>query len=423
MTEVILVEDDDDLRDATVETLEREGFRVHAFNCAAPALRSLSPDFTGVILSDLRMPGFSGLEFLDQAQSRARDVPFILITAHGDIPVAIRAVRAGAFDFLEKPCSPELMLTALRRAQAMRDMHLENARLRQARIDERMIGRSPVMQDLRQRLRSLAGLHLDLLIAGETGTGKELAARLLHDLSPHAAGPFVAVNCGALTEAEIDRELFGTSDTKGLVARAEGGSLYLDELEAMPDILQGRLLRVVETREITPLGAAPRPVELRVLASVKRLPEALIEEGKLRLDLFHRFNAAIALPPLRDRDGDALLLIDHFVADAARRHDLPKPHLDNSLRQRIGNHPWPGNVREARNYAEGLVIGLDEGLVPAPGGGTSNTPRYDAAMSSFEARLLRSALIQTGGRKSDAAELLGVPRKRLYLRLRHHGML
>lgn len=423
MTEVILVEDDDDLRDATVETLEREGFRVHAFNCAAPALGALSPDFTGVILSDLRMPGLSGLEFLDQAQSRARDVPFILITAHGDIPVAIRAVRAGAFDFLEKPCSPELMLTALRRAQAMRDMHLENARLRQARIDERMIGRSPVIQDLRQRLRSLAGLHLDLLIAGETGTGKELVARLMHDLSPRAAGPFVAVNCGALTEAKIDRELFGTSDTKGLVARAEGGSLFLDELEAMPDMLQVRLLRVVETREITPLGAAPHPVELRVLASVKRPPEALIEEGKLRLDLFHRFNAAIALPPLRDRDGDALLLIDHFVAEAARRHDLAKPHLDNSLRQRIGNHPWPGNVREARNYAEGLVIGLDERLAPAPVGGTSNIPRYDAAMASFEARLLRSALIQTGGRKSEAAELLGVPRKRLYLRLRHHGML
>lgn len=423
MAEVMLVEDDDDLRHATVETLEREGFRVHAFDNAAPALAALSSDFPGVILSDLKMPGLSGLELLDQASSRAPDVPFILITAHGDIPAAIRAVRAGAYDFLEKPCSPELMLTALRRAQSMRDVHLENARLRQTRIDDRLIGRSPLMQDLRQRLRALAGLQLDLLITGETGTGKELAARLLHDLSPRAAGPFVAVNCGALTEAEIDRELFGTSDAMGLVARAEAGSLYLDELESLPDNLQARLLRVVETREITPLGAAPRPVELRVLASVKRPPSALIEEGRLRLDLFHRFSAAITLPPLRERGDDAHFLIAHFVAESAMRHDLPKPHLGSDLRQRIATHHWPGNVREARNFADGLVIGLDAALAPAPIERADDPPRLDAAIAAFEARLLRSALMRTGGRKSEAAELLGIPRKRLYLRLRHHGLL
>ncbi|ABL72718.1 sigma-54-dependent transcriptional regulator [Paracoccus denitrificans] len=423
MPEVMLVEDDADLRQATAETLELAGFRVHAFDAAAPALDVLRPDFPGVILSDLRMPGLSGLDFLDRARGVAPDVPFVLITAHGDVPAAIRAMRGGAHDFLEKPCAPELMLDVLKRAQAMRDLHLENARLRQIRIEDRLIGRSAAMQDLRQRLRALAGLQLDLLIAGETGTGKELVARILHDLSPRGEGPFVAINCGALSEPEVDRELFGTSDAPGLIARAEGGTLYLDELESMPDGLQVRLLRVVESREITPLGAAPRPVDLRILGSVKRPPDVLTAEGRLRADLFHRFNATLPLPSLREREDDAALLVTHFAAEAAARHDLPKPHIDSVLRRRIAYHDWPGNVREARNLAERLVIGLDTDFpTPGPGGETAGMG-YDAAMEGFEARLLRSALIQTGGRKAEAAALLGIPRKRLYLRLRHLDML
>lgn len=426
MPEVMLVEDDDDLRQATAETLELAGFRTHVFDAAAPALAALSPDFPGVILSDLRMPGLSGLDFLDRVRKIAPEVPFVLITAHGDVPAAIRAMRGGAHDFLEKPCQPELMLDVLKRAQAMRDLHLENLRLRQtgieARMDDRLIGRSPVMCELRQRLRALAGVQVDLLIAGETGTGKELAARLLHDLSPRGAAPFVAINCGALNEAEVDRELFGAGDGPGLIARAEGGTLYLDELESMPDGLQVRLLRVLEQREITPLGAAPRPVDLRILGSVKRPPDTMAAQGRLRADLFHRFNATLPLPPLREREDDAALLVAHFAAEAAARHDLPKPHVDSALRRRIALHDWPGNVREARNLAERLVIGLDTSLptqgapAEAPGQG------YDAAMEGFESRLLQSALIETGGRKAEAAALLGIPRKRLYLRLRHLGL-
>lgn len=429
LQQVMLVEDDADLRLATAETLELAGFRVLEFNAAAPALAALRPDFPGVILSDLRMPGLSGLDFLDRARERVPDVPFILITAHGDVPAAIRAMRGGAHDFLEKPCPPQLMLDVLRRALAMRRLHLENARLRDrldrgAAPEERLIGRSPAMQDLRRKLRTLAGLQVDLLIAGETGTGKELVARVLHDLSARADGAFIAVNCGALNASEVDRELFGTSDSVGLIARAEGGTLYLDELESMPEALQVRLLRVLDAREITPLGAAPRRVDLRIFGSVKRPPDALLADGVLRPDLFHRFNVALHLPPLRERGDDAALLIAHFAAQAAARHDLPKAHIDDALRRRIAWHDWPGNVREARNLAERLVIGMDPGL-PAQGGTTDETtrPGYDAAMDEFESRLLRAALIETGGRKAEAASLLGIPRKRLYLRLRHHDML
>ena len=427
--QVMLLEDDADLRQATVETLELAGFRVLQFAAAVPALAALRPDFPGVILSDLRMPGMSGLDFLDQVRERAPDVPFILITAHGDVPAAIRAMRAGAHDFLEKPCPPMLMLDVLRRAQAMRSLQLENLRLRD-RLDrggapeKRLIGRCAAMEQLRHKLRTLSGLKVDLLIAGETGTGKELVARVLHDLSCGADSPFIAVNCGALSAEQVDRELFGSGDSPGLIARAEGGTLYLDELESMTEALQARLLRVLDVREITPLGEAPRQVELRVLGSVKGSPDTLLAEGRLRADLYHRFNAVLQLPPLRERGGDAELLVTHFAAEAAARHGLPKVHIDEALRRRIAWHVWPGNVREARNLAERLVIGLDPGL-PQEGEqpGAEVRPDFDAAMEEFEARLLRAALMETGGRKTEAAKLLGIPRKRLYLRLRHHGML
>ena len=269
----------------------------------------------------------------------------------------------------------------------------------------------------------LAALRVDLLIAGETGTGKELVARILHGLSPRRDGPFVAINCGALTAADIDRELFGDSTTPGRIARAESGTLYLDALETMPDALQVRLLRVLETREITPLGDSSRQLDLRILGSVKQDPARLLAEGRLRADLYHRFNAgALRLPPLRDRPGDAEALLEHFIAEAARRHSLPKPAIPADLRRQLDWHRWPGNIREVRTVAERLVIGLDVSLTEAAAGTPAVTECYDAAMAAFESRLLQAALLQTGGRMAEAADLLGIPRKRLYLRLRQHGL-
>ncbi|PZX56254.1 two-component system C4-dicarboxylate transport response regulator DctD [Cereibacter changlensis] len=425
----MLVEDDADLAQATAETLESAGFVVEAHASAAPALAALGPDWPGVVLSDLRMPGMSGLDMLDRARVVAPAVPFIVITGHGDVAAAIRAMRAGAHDFLEKPCDPDLLIDILRRAVEMRRLQLENAALRQRLASsvlptDRLLGRSPVMQDLRRRVAALAGLRVDLLIAGESGTGKELVARCLHDMSARREGPFVALNCGALTEADVDRELFGVAgEHPGRIASAQGGTLYLDELESMPDALQVRLLRVLEAREITPLGGPARAVDLRILGSVKADPAALIAEGRLRADLYHRFNAgALKLPPLREREGDALLLIGHFADEAAARHNLPKPVLSPTLRRQAEYHHWPGNVREARNLAERLVIGLEPSFAPIGGAAPVPVESYDRAMESFENRLLQAALLQTGGRKAEAAELLGIPRKRLYLRLRQHGL-
>lgn len=425
---ILLVEDDADLREATQATLEAAGFTVQAHAAAATALAVLAPDWPGAVLSDIRMPGLSGLDFLDAGRAKAPEVPFVLITAYGDVAGAIRAMRAGAHDFLEKPCAPDLLIDVLRRACAMRRLSLENATLRAQLAQagsplDRLIGRSAAMVDLRRRLSGLAALRVDLLIAGETGTGKELAARLLHALSSRRDGPFVAVNCGALTEGDVDRELAGTAEHIGRIAQADGGTLYLDALETMPDALQVRLLRVIEAREVTPLGALPRALDLRIIGSVKDDPARLIAAGRLRADLFHRFNAgALRLPPLRDRDDDALLLVEHFAREAATRHDLPRPAIDAALRRRLRYHDWPGNVREARNVAERLVIGLDVDLTPADTDLPPLASGYDAAMEGFENRLLQAALLQTGGRKAEAAALLGMPRKRLYLRLRHHGL-
>lgn len=426
--QILLVEDDTDLRAATAETLEGAGFVVSAHATAAPALAALSPDWPGVILSDVRMPGMSGLDFLDAARAVAPEVPFVLITGHGDVASAIRAMRAGAHDFLEKPCAPELLVDVLHRAVAMRRLALENAALRDRLAVavsplDRLIGRSDAMAELRRRVAALAGLRVDLLIAGETGTGKELVARILHALSPRRDGPFVAINCGALTEADVDRELFGDAEAPGRIARADGGTLYLDELEAMPDALQVRLLRVLETREIVPLSRPPRHLDLRILGAVKDQPSHLVAEGRLRADLFHRFNAgALRLPALRDRPGDAELLLEHFAAEAAARHNLAKPTIPAELYRQAGWHRWPGNVREVRTIAERLVIGLDTALTDVMPNSPRVTEGYDAAMEGFESRLLQAALLQTGGRKAEAADLLGIPRKRLYLRLRHHGL-
>lgn len=279
------------------------------------------------------------------------------------------------------------------------------------------------MVDLRRRLVALAGLQVDLLIAGETGTGKELVARILHTLSKRREGPFVAVNCGALAEADVDRELFGDGEGPGRLARAEGGTLFLDELEAMPEALQVRLLRVLEAREIVPIGGTPRILDVRILGSVKDDPVRLVSQGRLRGDVFHRFNAgALRLAPLRERQGDAELLLEHFAAEAAIRHGLPKPRVPAELRRQAGWYRWPGNVREVRTIAERLVIGLDTTLSEGQPDIPRVTESYDAAMDAFESGLLQSALLQTGGRKAEAADLLGIPRKRLYLRLRHHGL-
>ncbi|KAE9625909.1 sigma-54-dependent transcriptional regulator [Parasedimentitalea maritima] len=418
MTEplVYIVDDDDDLREAVLDTLEDAGLPATGFCSANLALPQLNPEWPGVVVSDIRMPGMGGMEFLHAARDQYPEVPFVVITGHGDVQTAINAMKAGAFDFLEKPTRPEYLVDVVRRALEMRRLQIENSNLKSIVADggalkTRFIGRSKVMRALRKEILAVAPLKVDVLLLGETGTGKELAAQCIHDLSPSAETQFQTVNCGTLTEEKWLTEI------EARLAGADGGVLFLDELEALPEPLQLRLLALIEVRGID----GPR-----IIASLQTDPSQLIADGRLRADLFYRINVAqISLPPLTERENDLFVLLEFFIRDAVARHRLKLPEITQEMLNPLRVHTWPGNVRELRNAAEKMVIGLPLSLTP----GTSDAKApfgqdesYDDAIARFEKALLRHALMQAGGRKGQAAESLGIPRKRLYLRLKTLGL-
>lgn len=414
---IFVVDDDADLRGALIDLLGSQGLPARGFDCGEALLRDLDPEWDGVVLCDMRMPGLSGLQVLAEVRKLAPEVPVVMLTAHGDIRTAVTAVRQGAMDFLEKPAAPDVLKAALTRALNIRRLQIENRRLRQ-RIERgtdmrvRLMGRSAPMRALRGEVIAVAPLDVDVLLRGEPGTGKDLAARCLHDLSPRE-GDFVALACEGLTEANFDGIVHGEGDGRaGALQLAQGGTLYLDRVDALAEPLQARLLAVLDRRNA---GGA-----LRIVSSVA---EAGAARRALRDDLYYRLAVAeIALPPLRDREDDFFLLFEHFVGDAVARHRRRFPDVAADELRRLRAHRWPGNLRELRNAAERLVIGLrvslSEGREVEPG-----SLDYDRAMADFEASLLRAALLRTRGRKGEAAEMLRIPRKRLYLRLRACNLL
>ena len=416
---VYIVDDDEDLREAVLDTLQSAGLAAQGFATARAALARLDPEWPGVIVSDIRMPGMDGMDFLRAARDVAPDVPFVLITGHGDVQTAIAAMKAGAYDFIEKPARPEYLVGIVRRALEMRRLQIENSALRDmleggGPLRARLIGRSKAMREVRRAVLAVAPLDVDVLLIGETGTGKETAARAIHDISPRAEAPFEAVNCGALSDAGWAQAMEGA---QGHLARAGEGTLFLDALESLAEPLQPRLLALLERRA----GEGPR-----VLAALKGEPARLIAEGRLRADLYYRINVAqIVLPPLAERENDIFQLLEHFIREAAARHELKLPEVTPEALRRLRAHDWPGNVRELRNVAEKMVIGLPLALAPRLSDGPApidGEEGYEAAMARFERALLRHALLQAGGRKGAAAESLGIPRKRLYLRLKALGM-
>ena len=421
---IFIVDDDPDLLSAMVEIVQAAGLPARGFARGRAMLGDLDPEWDGMILSDMRMPELSGLDLLDQARAMAPGVPFVLITAHGDVRSAVQAIRRGAFDFIEKPAPPEYLLAVIRRALETRRLQLENRRLKEriARgtdLRARLLGRSVAMRNCRRELAAVAPLRVDVLLFGEAGTGKQLAARALHDFSG-VDGEFVPVNAGGLTEANFDAILLGDGDGPGAIAAAQGGTLYLDRAQEMAPALQHRLLTLMEAR-------GPAGGDFRVIASAHGAIADLRRDGALTDDLYYRLSLAeVELPPLRDREGDVYLLLAQFLRESAARHDRRFPELSRAELAPYRSYHWPGNLRELRNVAEKLVIGLKVTLQPPARAGVAGSAidalEYDDAMREFESSLLRAALNKTGGRKADAATLLGMPRKRLYLRMRACGM-
>lgn len=435
---VVLVDDDPEVLFAYRQTLELDGFGVTAVSSANAGIDALSPDIATVVVSDVRMPAGDGFGLLEAVQAIDPDIPVVLVTGHGDVPMAIKAVRAGAWDFIEKPADPIRFMETVRRAFAHRILILENRALKaeasgQDPFSARLVGRSSAIERLRRILRTLAEAETDVLLLGETGTGKEVAARALHDFGRRRDGRFVAVNCGAIPETMIESELFGHEPGAftgarerriGKIEHASGGTLFLDEIESMPMTAQIRLLRVLQERTIERLGSNKEiPVDIRVVAATKADLAALAGKGAFREDLVYRLNVVtVRLPPLRERRDDVPVLFNHFLGLAAARQARAAPSLAPAFLEKLQQQDWPGNVRELRNAAERYLLGLDEDEPPRTDGSRHGMLTLEQQVDMAERRVIEEALTRFGGRIGATAEALGITRKTLYLKMKKHDL-
>jgi two-component system, NtrC family, C4-dicarboxylate transport response regulator DctD len=424
--QVIFIEDDEALRIATIQTLELAGLKVRAFASADAAIVEISPDFGGVIVSDIRMRGMDGLQMFARVRAIDPDIPVILVTGHADVGMAIGALSGGAFDFLTKPFAGDHLIASIRRALETRLLVLDNRRLRAlAEAQEDMgplIGDSSAIAHLRATIRKLAALDFDVLIEGETGTGKDLVARLLHRHGKRRNQAFVTVNCGALEEGFAEAELFGDASFRtaqrrsprlGQIETANRGVLYLDDIDSMSLRVQARLLGLLDQRDSEPGGSTyPRPPDMRVIATSKVELGKLVQEGRFRSDLLYRLNTVrLRLPPLRERREDIPALFAFFIAEARAQLGTREFKLSDKARRDLTSHDWPGNARELKNYAVKEVLGLTDG--PDQNPNSSQLP-LNERVRRFEAWVIEEALRSTRGNVTAAQAILGVPRKTLY---------
>ncbi len=426
---VYLVEDDEAVLRACSQALKLAGIAVRTFRSAEQALAALGDEPPLAVVSDVRMSGLSGLELLDRMQKHDRDVPVILITGHGDVSMAVQAMRAQAYDFIEKPFNSTRLVDVVRRAMEKRALLQENRALREqlgSLREQPLIGQSESIQKILRTIDSLAATDVDVLILGETGTGKEVVAHALHTRSGRQ-GPFVALNCGALPESVFESEMFGhesgafTGADKrriGKIEYANGGTLFLDEIESMPLALQVKLLRVLQERSLERLGGnASIPVDCRIVAATKVNLKRLSEQGSFRADLYYRLNVVtIELPPLRQRLNDIAPLMTYFLSQAARRFNREAPAWGEQDLFRWQQHDWPGNVRELKAASERLCLGIGDGLEPTG----AATVSLAARLENYERLLIREALRNAKGNVAEAAERLHLPKKTLYDKLARH---
>ncbi len=434
---VFLVEDDTAVRKGCEQALSLADIAVRGFANGEAMLAALAAAHPALVVSDVRLPGKDGLEVLREVRRFDRELPVLLMTGHGDVAMAVEAMREGAHDFIEKPFPSERLIAAVRSGLEKRALIVENRLLKERIAGQgeggagRIVGQSPPMQRLRQLVGTLAPTGVDILINGETGSGKEVVARAIHEASGRR-GAFVAINCGALPETVFESELFGheagafTGAGKRRIGRIEhagGGTLFLDEIESMPLNLQVKLLRVLQERSVERLGSnSAIPVDCRLVAASKADLKALSDAGQFRADLYYRLNVvSLDLPPLRQRREDIALLMAQFLHEAAERFKRPVATWTPADLARWSAHDWPGNVRELKNVAERWALGMPDAL------GTAATPAATAIslaeqVDRAERSIIEAALRQCAGNVARTAECLQTPKKTLYDKLTRHGI-
>lgn len=443
---VFIIDDEESMRLAISQWLALSDYEVESFSLGEKALKELSPDFEGVVISDIRMPGIDGLELLDKAKNTDPDIPVILITAHGDIPMAVSAIRNGAYDFIEKPFDPEILLETVRRAIERRHLILENRSLKKkleesSGIEKKLLGTSDQIQFLHQEIMDLGPTDASVFLVGETGSGKEVVARCLHEISSRRGKNFVAINCGAIPETLFESELFGHEQGAftgaqgkriGKFEMAHGGTLFLDEVNSMPPNLQVKVLRVLQEREIERLGAnTPIPIDIRIISATNHDQKTHGSSGTIREDLYYRLNVAeIHIPPLRKRQSDIPLLFEYFCMKAEERYNRKAAPLDFDSFAVLLAHTWPGNVRELKNAAERYVLSSlpPENRIAHILRNMANTPDRKPVSSLaeqimlFERTVIENALKRSNGHITTVLEELDLPRRTLNQKMKNHGI-
>ncbi len=450
---VLVIDDDAAHADAVADSLARVGYDCTTATTAADGIAMLGRDAFEVIVTDLRMKDASGMDVLAQAKEILPDAEVIVVTGHGTVQSAVEAMQQGAFNYLLKPLDLKQLRAVVDNASRNQHLRRANAELSR-RLDEKfgfegIIGNSPPMQELVDRLRRIAPTDATVLIQGETGTGKELVAQAIHQNSPRKSRPFVGLNCAALSEHILESELFGhvrgaftdaSADRVGKFEYAHGGTLFLDEVGDMPLATQIKLLRVLESSEITRVGSnEPIKVNVRILSATNRDLEEAIRAGTFREDLFHRLKVlTVTLPRLVDRTQDIPLLIEHFIQVHAARHHKKIRSMTTAARRRLMTYTWPGNVRQLKNAIESMVVvdydevlDVDDLPPELAGGESATTPAASddglgdlvgRPLEEIEKLYIAETLKATGGNREEAASLLGIGERTLYRKIKEYGL-
>ena len=454
MPSILIVDDEPGVRRALSGVLRDEGYDVDSVDSGEACLDRLAVDTYDVVVLDIWLPGMDGLATLARMRERQIDAQVVIISGHGNVESAVRAIKMGAFDFVEKPLSLEKTVLVVRNALRQRRLEAENIALR-AKVDAQhlMIGESYAMVRLREQVSMAAPTNGRVLIFGENGTGKELVARNIHEMSRRRTAPFVEVNCAAIPEELIESELFGhvrgafagaVADRRGKFELAHGGTIFLDEIGDMSLKTQAKVLRVLQEQVMEPVGGSTRiRVDARVLAATNKDLPSEIRAGRFREDLYFRLNVVpIFVPPLRDRVEDVPLLADHFMAMLAREYGRRPKTFEPDAVHALQHYGWPGNVRELRNVVERLMIMVPGERVssrdllfleqggPTVGSGTPTAPVKPTLMAplhdardEFEKQYILRALAAQQGNMSRTAEVLGVERSNLYRKMRAFGIM